>query len=175
MACAVGTTATIDDRRVMTAPNSPVARGLATQLLAGARRDAVSAPSTSGALSAADRAGRALAAELARWFGSYGYHALLTRALTQARAEHPALRAVHVGAPTAPYLDGLADAATAHGTDAIVAGVEAVLAALIDLLGRLIGEDLAVTFIDRTMLGLTTEGTTVDASEAPRPRPGDPA
>lgn len=153
----------------MTAPNSPVARGLATKLLASAGTAPTTDPPASGPLARTDRAGRQLAAELSRWFGPYGYHALLMRALAQVRVDHPVLRHVHIGAPTAPYLDGLADAAALHGADALIAGVEAVLSALIDLLGRLIGEDLAVTFIDRTILAMATEGGIAEASDAPRP------
>jgi hypothetical protein len=100
------------------------------------------------------RAGRHLSAELSRSVGSYGYYALLARALAAARADHPVLRAVRVVAAPTPELAGLADAARAHGAGAAVAGAEAVLATLIDLLGRLIGDDLAVTFIDQTILAI---------------------
>ena len=150
----------------MMAPNSPAARELAERLLASGGQSPLAEGEDSGPLAGAARAGRHLAAELSRWFGPYGYHALLTRALAQVRAEHPALRAVQVGPPAAPYLDGLADAAQAHGPQATLAGVAAVLATLIDLLGRLIGADLAMTFIGYTIRGM------VPATAADAPTPG---
>jgi hypothetical protein len=115
-------------------------------------------------LAASVHVGRQLAAELSRWFGPYGYHALLARALADARTAHPALRVVRVGPAPAPELEGLEDAARAQGAAAAVAGVEAVLAALIDLLGRLIGDDLAMTFIDHTILAMARNGA--DATDA---------
>jgi hypothetical protein len=138
-------------------PTSPAARALAEQLLASA---GPAPPAASGApdpLAAPAQVGRELAAELSRWIGPYGYHALLTRALASARATHPVLGAVRVAAPPGPSLDGLADAASAHGAAAVVEGYKAVLGALIDLLGRLIGEDLAVAFIDRTILAIARD------------------
>jgi hypothetical protein len=138
-------------------PTSPGARALAVQLLASAGPAPPTAHDAPDPLAASMRLGRQLAAELSRWLGPFGYHALLTRALADARVDHPALRGVHVGAPPAPELAGLADAARTHGADAAVEGVEAVLASLIDLLGRLIGDDLAATLIDRTILAMAPD------------------
>ena len=147
-------------------PTSPGARALALQLLASAGPAPPTAREAPDPLAASVQLGRQLAAELSRWFGPFGYHALLTRALADARVDHPVLRGVHVGAPPAPELDGLADAARAHGAGAAVAGVEAVLASLIDLLGRLIGDDLAVTLIDRTILAMAPDGGNATDSSA---------
>ena len=144
------------------APNSPAARVLARRLLASAAPAPTDETAAEVALPAAERVVLHLATELSRWFGPYGFHALLTRAVAEARAEHPALRHVRVGEPTAPTLHGLAAASGTHGADETVEGVEAALAALVDLLGRLIGEDLAVTFIDRTIVAVAPDA----ASEA---------
>lgn len=97
-----------------------------------------------------------LAHALARWFGPYGTHALLTRALTQARRDHPVLAAVRLGAPLAPVLDGVDDAARAHGAAAVTEGVTALLAAAIGLLGRMTGEDMALHLVERRMEDLTS-------------------
>ena len=46
------------------------------------------------------------------------------------------------------HLDGVAASAETHGIVAVTAAVEALLAALLDILGRLIGEDMAIQLID---------------------------
>lgn len=152
-------------------PTSPTASALALRLLASARAGAAphAGRDAPDSVEAAARVGRHLAVELSRSFGPFGYHALVTRALVEARTAHPVLRAVQVGAPPAHDLDGLTDAARAHGAGAATAGVAAVLAALIDLLGRLIGEDLAVTFIDHTIMAMAS----ADANAAPGSDPTD--
>lgn len=147
------------------APNTPVARELAERLLASGGERGPAEHERAGPLSAAGRVDRHLAAELSRWFGPYGYHALLTRAIVQARSQHPALALVRVGPPEAPYFDGLAEAAQAHGAPATLAGLVAVLAGLIEILGRLIGADLAMTFVDRTILAMAP----ATATDAPAP------
>ncbi|GJG85519.1 hypothetical protein tb265_07000 [Gemmatimonadetes bacterium T265] len=118
-------------------PPSPAADAVAHRLLAGAVAPA--------------RVLDTMGETLARWFGPYGYHALLTRALVQARAAHPALAAVRVRAPLTPVLDGLPDAAHAHGGPAVTAGVAAVIAGVADLLGRVIGDDMTRHLLEPPM------------------------
>lgn len=151
------------------APNPPAARALARKLLASATPAPPGDPES--ALAAVSRVVRRLATELSRWFGPYGHHALLTRALVEARGDHPVLRSVLVGEPAEPYLVGLADAARAHGIDATLDGVEAVLAAFVDLLGRLIGEDLALAFVDRITLAVATDAADAATATDPSGRP----
>lgn len=160
----------------MSAPNSGTGRELAGRLLATGSQVAARSDEAQSQLPAAARVGRHLAVELSRWFGPYGYHALLTRALARARREHSVLEAVHVGPPSAPYLNGLEDAAQAHGVAATTAGVQAVLAALIDLLGRLIGDDLAVMLIDQTIRAMATgpAGVATSTDGSARPLEGAP-
>lgn len=157
-------------------PHPPAARELANRLLARARPSttpdddppsadpADRAASVEASVVGAERACRDVARELTRWFGAVGYHALLTRALADAVAEHPVLRSVRIGAPTAPSVDGLADAARTHGAEAATDAVATVLTSLIALLGRLIGEDLAVNLISQVL---------TDAAPG-SPSPGDP-
>jgi hypothetical protein len=113
-------------------------------------------------VAAAEQAARRLGDGLSRWFGPFGYHALLTRALVEAQGAHPVLGAVVVRSALEPFLDGLADGAQAHGIAAMTYGVTAVLATVIDLLGRLIGEDMALHLVEQSMAGV--------APDAPRPR-----
>jgi hypothetical protein len=106
---------------------------------------------TAQTVAAAEQATRQLGDALTRWFGPYGYHALLTRALVDARSAHPVLAAVIVRSPLEPLLDGLADGARAHGNAAMTKGVTTVLATVIDLLGRLIGEDMALNLVEQSL------------------------
>ncbi|MEJ7810614.1 MAG: hypothetical protein WKG32_09430 [Gemmatimonadaceae bacterium] len=118
-------------------------------------REQASGRAPRDATASAERVVRRLSDELARWFGPYGARALLTRALDHARAEHPALAGVRVGQRPVPALDGLAD--SAHGGAA--AAVE-VLAALVALLERLIGDELATNLVEQSMRNGSTDAPT---------------
>jgi hypothetical protein len=123
---------------------------------------------TAQAIAAAERAARQLGDALTRWFGPYGYHALLTRALVEARGAHPVLGAVVVRSPLEPFLDGLVDGARAHGNAAMTNGVTTVLATVIDLLGRLIGEDMALHLVEQSLPAVASDGARLtDTEEAP--------
>jgi hypothetical protein len=106
----------------------------------------------------ADTAGRAAASacehlyrELSRWVGPDGCHALFTRALAQARSEYPALAQLQLRARSDPYIDGIAAAIMAHGDAATAEGLESMLVRLVELLGRLIGDDMATKLMDRSL------------------------
>jgi hypothetical protein len=102
-----------------------------------------SAPQEVGA--AADRMCAQLRVGLGRWIGAEGYRALLERALGLARAEHPAL-----GGLSCLGGDGAMMAAVrAHGAGEVTAGLVASVAALIELLGRIIGEEMAVRLVEQ--------------------------
>ena len=105
-----------------------------------------------------------LAESLARWFGPYGYHALLTRALSEAVSQHPVLADVRVRDPLAPVLDGLDDALKTHDPDAVLEGVVAVVAGVIALLARVIGEDMALRLVEHSMDGPARNGTSPGGS-----------
>jgi hypothetical protein len=109
---------------------------------------------------------RAMGSTLTRWFGPYGYHALLARALAESRRVHPALAAVSVQGPTDPRLEGIANAAARYGAAATVDAVTDVAASVVELLGRLIGEDMAATLIDAVAPELPNAGgSLVDSKE----------
>jgi hypothetical protein len=83
---------------------------------------------------------------LGRWIGADGYRALLDRALAVARAEHPPLGDL-------PCLGGDVPATTAvvraHGAGAVAASLVALVAALIELLGRIIGDEMALRLVEQ--------------------------
>jgi hypothetical protein len=80
--------------------------------------------------------------------GEGGRNALLVRALARTEADHPALKNIVGLNEGGIQLDGVVASVDAHGVAAVTAAIEALLAALIDLLARLIGEDMAIRLID---------------------------
>jgi hypothetical protein len=128
-------------------PPGAAARELASQLLTR-ETDAPPGPDTTAA---ADRACRRVSDELARWIGSDGCRALFARALTTAQAAgHPVLDTVRISARSVYCLDGLAESATRHGPAAASEGAAAILSAVIELLGRLIGDDMALSLFQHS-------------------------
>lgn len=105
-----------------------------------------------------DTAARAAAAacdylyrELSRWVGRDGCHALFTRALAQARTDHPVLEEIQLRAQSEPYVEGVAENIIAHGDAATAEALEWMLVRLVELLGRLIGDDMALKLIERSL------------------------
>lgn len=92
--------------------------------------------------------------------GEDGCNALLARALARTEADHPALKNIRRLNEGSIHLDGVVAGIEAHGAAAVTAAIEALLATLVDVLGRLIGEDMAIRIIDH---------------DAPRSRTGDGA
>jgi hypothetical protein len=103
--------------------------------------------------------------ELSRWVGPDGCHALFTRALAQARTEYPALGQIQLRARSEPYIDGVAETIMAHGDPATAEGLEAMLVHLIELLGRLIGDDMAIKLIERSLAASDRGDPTSDRRE----------
>ncbi|HEY5940850.1 MAG TPA: hypothetical protein VIT87_08520 [Gemmatimonadales bacterium] len=103
-----------------------------------------------------------LRAGLGRWIGAMGYRALLDRALILARAEHPALVGLscHGGDE-----EMIATAVRTHGAAEVAAGMVALVAGLVDLLGRIIGEEIAVRLVEETGVQTTKQ------SKKDRPSP----
>jgi hypothetical protein len=80
--------------------------------------------------------------------GVDGCDALLARAVSQATATHPALKDMYRRNAADIRVEDVLATIDAHGLTAITAAVEALLVALIDVLTRLIGEDMAIRLID---------------------------
>ena len=88
---------------------------------------------------------------LSRWVGPDGCHALFTRALAQARTEYPALGQIHLRARSEPYIDGVAETIMAHGDAVTAEALASMLVRLIELLDRLIGDDMATKLIEESL------------------------
>ena len=89
--------------------------------------------------------------DLSRWVGPDGCHALFTRALAQARTEYPVLGQVELRPRSEPYIDGVAATIMAHGDATTAEALESMLTHLVELLGRLIGDDMAIKLIERSL------------------------
>ena len=87
--------------------------------------------------------------ELAHWLGAAGCEALFARALADARAAHPLLGRIRIGARSESGLEGVDEAVRADGAPAVASALEAVLVAMIELLGRLIGSDMAMRLLEQ--------------------------
>lgn len=125
-------------------PRSAAATDAARRLWAGAAGD-TSAPEEVAA--AAVRLCALLRAGLGRWVGAEGYRALLDRALGLARAEHPALGSLSCHRGDEPVTTA---AVRAHGAAEVAAGMVVLVATLIELLGRIVGEEMAVRLVEQT-------------------------
>jgi hypothetical protein len=95
--------------------------------------------------------------------GTDGCAALLSRAIAVVEPQHPSMEAICRKDGGGLHLDGVAAAVDTHGLEPVSAAVDALLAALHDLLGRLIGEDMASRLIDLD----SPSGATNEGGEAP--------
>jgi hypothetical protein len=89
--------------------------------------------------------------ELSRWVGRDGSHALFTRALAQARLDYATLDRIKLRPQLEPYLDGVAESIMSSGDAAVAEALQAMLVHLVELLGRLIGDDMAAKLIERSI------------------------
>ena len=80
--------------------------------------------------------------------GVNGFHALLSRAMNEVQGAHPSLLPLRVGRQLSPAIEGMAHSVDAHGAAAVVAGLDALLEALLALLGRLIGTDMVARLVE---------------------------
>jgi hypothetical protein len=80
--------------------------------------------------------------------GEEGCDALLARAFARAEPAHPALKDIRPVNGVGLRLDGIVATSTTRGPAEVNAAVEALLAALVDVLARLIGEEMAIQLMD---------------------------
>jgi hypothetical protein len=88
--------------------------------------------------------------ELSRWVGADGCHALFARAFARAERAFPALESITLRWRTMPRLEGVMEAIKSFGGDAIANALAALIETVIDLLERLVGNDIAVLLVKRS-------------------------
>jgi hypothetical protein len=146
-------------------PNSSGAE-VARRLL---EREARALGSPEDLVSAAESVFRRLHDHLSRWFGYEGYDALVARTIDRARVAHPVLE-VPGTAPTAvengkwrehARLASIASSLRAVPDEQAAAALVGLLGTFIALLGRLLGDEMAVQMILQSWPG--------DDQREPRP------
>lgn len=103
------------------------------------------------AATAASYACECVSAEFSRWVGARGYEALTSRALVETRVQHPALENMRYILHSDPALTGVPESVERFGAKATAAGLSALLEMILALLSRLIGDDIVVTLVERSM------------------------
>lgn len=91
---------------------------------------------------------RQVTASLREALGADGCSALLVRAIAECEAAHPVLK--HMRGPDGReiQLEGVSAGIERYGFDAAETGVDAMFESLTGILGRLIGEDMAMRLMD---------------------------
>ena len=117
-------------------------RLLATDALSGTDRD----PERD--VAALQRLSLRVFGNLCDAMGDDGCNALLARALLRTEADHPALKDFRGINAAGIHQDGIVASIEAYGVVAVRAAMEALIAALVDILARLIGEDMAIRLLD---------------------------
>ena len=90
--------------------------------------------------------------DLSRWVGRDGCHALFERALSELRTQNSALDAVRLHPKSDPYVDGVAETIMSHGEAATAQALEKVVTRVVEILGRLVGDDMASILIERSLV-----------------------
>ena len=93
----------------------------------------------------ADSVLSAVAAGLRRWVGAEGYSALLIRATAMTIADHPVLNSISM----LEIADRTAPDDHRYSFDDYANGLVALLATIMELLGRIVGDEMAVQLVDQ--------------------------
>ncbi|HET7372459.1 MAG TPA: hypothetical protein VFJ20_03715 [Gemmatimonadaceae bacterium] len=80
--------------------------------------------------------------------GDAGCTALLARAFAHTERAYPPLKDLRRPGDNGVRLDGIAASADKHGIEDVTAAIEALITAVIDILTRLIGEDMTIQLFD---------------------------
>lgn len=112
----------------------------------------------SDALLGAQAACQSLHHELALWLGVDGSRALFASAMGRVRAAHPALGDIRHEALLSPNHPAIVKGVQNHGAAATATALQATLVVLIELLGRLIGDDMAARIVERSEKGSQDNG-----------------
>lgn len=97
----------------------------------------------------ADRLWVDLRIGMVRWIGGEAYRALLSRSLSETKPGHPVLKGLTCFGEDEPAIRA---AMRKHGADAVAAAMLAVLRAVTALLGRIMGDEMAVHLVEQNCL-----------------------
>ena len=102
---------------------------------------------------------RRITTSLRETLGADGASALISRAMATCEPQYPVVKLLGGGDGREIELDGVPAAVARHGLDATEAGVDAMVASLAAILGKLIGEDMTMRLLE------------IDAAESSRETP----
>jgi hypothetical protein len=129
------------------APQPPISLQIARRLLAlEAAQGNEGEPERVGA--ALQRTCLRVSETLRDSMGEGGSNALLVRAFLRSEGDHPLLKNIYRLNGGTLHLDGVVASVEAHGVSGVTTAIEALLAALFDILSRLIGEDMTIRLFD---------------------------
>lgn len=107
----------------------------------------------------AEQVWQRLGTALSQWCGPLAYHSVLTRAVNDVGVAMPAMAPLRVSGPPTVILQGFDDVEAAHGGVVLTAGVQALLSALIAVLVRVIGEEMAINVVSTALQPPGTQRT----------------
>ncbi|MEO7822180.1 MAG: hypothetical protein ABIS15_01130 [Gemmatimonadaceae bacterium] len=87
---------------------------------------------------------------------------MFARAISEVRTDHPALAQIQLRPRSDPYVEGVAESIMARGDKATEAALESTVVILVDLLRRLIGNDMAMKLIERSLAPSERAGANTD-------------
>jgi hypothetical protein len=128
------------------APDTPTVQQLTSRLIA---REEGWQDTPDATVAAAQAACERLNRELSRWVGANGSLALFNRALAEARAVHPVLAEIRIRSRSEARLEGVTETSQKHGAAATADGLTSLLVTLLELLGRLIGDDMVMRLVEQ--------------------------
>ena len=105
---------------------------------------------------------------LAGWIGSDGCHALFARARAEAEVTHPSLGAMQIHERARPYVTGVVESVSNYGDAATADAIQSMIALTIEILGRLIGVDMATNLIERSLGDGNQRGSDLNTGEPKR-------
>lgn len=104
---------------------------------------------------AVDRICSHLRTGLGRWIGAEGYHSLLDQSLGRVRSTHAVLRSIGcMGNEQTAILAAI----QRHGSGVVMAAMVDLVAMLVELLGQIIGEEMAVRLVEQAGLPSSRAG-----------------
>lgn len=128
---------------------SPAHEAVADELISAVR---AAAPDTS-CTDASERVLALLSHQVGLMVGREGFRMLVSRSVVRACSRHPLLMVVPSISPgrlDGPFLSGLDDAAGGAGADQVHQAARAVIAELLGLLARFLGEDIAMRMVGQS-------------------------
>ncbi len=121
---------------------------------------------TASLLAAGERVLQKLHDHLSLWFGAEGFSALFSRAVDRTRPQHPVLANLVHKNPSDHRVSGFIDATRTNAPAADVRqALQALIATVFALLGRLVGEKMTMRLVEQIWPGLSRSDPTAGQAD----------